>query len=79
MLPEAIMLAGLLDMLMLVTIVVIATIHYTLRNALQVVMSQAVMLAIPVGLLDMLLKLLQVILIRWMVIFIYAPVMLPVQ
>lgn len=73
------MLAGLLDMLMLVTIVVIATIHYTLRNALQVVMSQAVMLAIPVGLLDMLLKLLQVILIRWMVIFIYAPVMLPVQ
>ena len=79
MFPEAIMLAGLLDMLMLVTIVVIATIHYTLRNALQVVMSQAVMLAIPVGLLDMLLKLLQVILIRWMVIFIYAPVMLPVQ
>lgn len=44
-----------------------------------VVMLLEVILPIRVGLLDMLLKLLQVILIRWMVIFIYIPVMLLVQ
>lgn len=73
------MLVDLQDAFMQVIIMVIATIKSMSKIALPVVMLLEVILPIRVGLLDMLLKLLQVILIRWMVIFIYIPVMLLVQ
>ena len=73
------MLVDLQDAFMRIVIVVIATIKSISKLALPVVMLLEVILLILVALLDMLMKLAQVILIRWMVIFIYIPVMLLVQ
>ena len=73
------MLVDLQDAFMQIVIMVIATIKSISKLALPVVMLLEVILPILVALLDMLMKLAQVILIRWMVIFIYIPVMLLVQ
>ena len=73
------MLVDLQDTFMQVVIVVIATTKFISKIALPVVMLLEVILTIRVALLDMLMNLPQVILIRWMVIFIYIPVMLLVQ
>ena len=73
------MLVDLQDAFMQVIIMVIATIKSMSKIALPVVMLLEVILPIRVALLDVLMKLTQVILLRWMVIFIYIPVMLLVQ
>lgn len=73
------MLVDLQDTFMQVIIVVIATIKSISKIALPAVMLLEIILTIREALLDMLMNLTQVILIRWMVIFIYIPVMLLVQ
>ena len=73
------MLVDLQDPFMQVIIVVLATTKSISKIALPVVMLLEVILPIRVALLDVLLKRAQVILLRWMVIFIYIPVMLLVQ
>ena len=73
------MLVDLQDAFMQVIIMVKATIKSISKIALPAVMLLEIVLTIRVALLDMLMNLTQVILIRWMVIFIYIPVMLLVQ